>query len=39
MGVGLPYAMAAKLAFPDQQVVCITGEASIRDVYSGTFNL
>ncbi|MFI7913548.1 thiamine pyrophosphate-dependent enzyme, partial [Acinetobacter baumannii] len=26
MGVGLPYAMAAKLAFPDQQVVCITGE-------------
>lgn len=30
MGVGLPYAMAAKLAFPDQQVVCITGEASIQ---------
>ena len=22
--------MAAKLAFPDQQVVCITGEASIQ---------
>ena len=30
MGVGLPYAMAAKLAFPDQHVVCITGEASIQ---------
>lgn len=30
MGVGLPYAMAAKLAYPDQQVVCITGEASIQ---------
>ena len=30
MGVGLPYAMAAKLAFPNQQVVCITGEASIQ---------
>ncbi|OTG84765.1 acetolactate synthase 3 large subunit [Acinetobacter sp. ANC 4648] len=30
MGVGLPYAMAAKLAFPEQQVVCITGEASIQ---------
>ena len=30
MGVGLPYAMAAKLAFPNEQVVCITGEASIQ---------
>ncbi|GAA5016057.1 acetolactate synthase 3 large subunit [Acinetobacter puyangensis] len=30
MGVGLPYAMAAKLAFPEKQVVCITGEASIQ---------
>ncbi|WP_269913730.1 acetolactate synthase 3 large subunit [Acinetobacter sp. HY1485] len=30
MGVGLPYAMAAKLACPDQQVVCVTGEASIQ---------
>ncbi len=30
MGVGLPYAMAAKLAFPDRQVVCITGEGSIQ---------
>lgn len=30
MGVGLPYAMACKQAFPDRQVVCITGEASIQ---------
>ena len=30
MGVGLPYAMAAKLAYPERQVVCITGEASIQ---------
>ncbi|RYY80448.1 MAG: acetolactate synthase 3 large subunit [Moraxellaceae bacterium] len=30
MGVGLPYAMACKLAFPERQVVCITGEASIQ---------
>lgn len=30
MGVGLPYAMAAKLACPDRQVVCITGEGSIQ---------
>lgn len=30
MGVGLPYAMAAKLACPEQQVVCVTGEASIQ---------
>jgi acetolactate synthase-1/2/3 large subunit len=30
MGVGLPYAMACKLAFPKKQVVCITGEASIQ---------
>ena len=30
MGVGLPYAMASKLAFPDKQVVCVTGEASIQ---------
>ena len=30
MGVGLPYAMAAKLAYPEQDVVCITGEASIQ---------
>jgi acetolactate synthase-1/2/3 large subunit len=29
MGVGLPYALGAKLAFPDAQVACITGEASI----------
>ncbi len=30
MGVGLPYAMAAKLAFPEKTVVCITGEGSIQ---------
>ncbi len=30
MGVGLPYAMAAKLACPDRDVVCITGEGSIQ---------
>lgn len=30
MGVGLPYAMAAKLALPEKTVVCITGEGSIQ---------
>ncbi len=30
MGVGLPYAMGAKLANPELDVVCITGEASIQ---------
>lgn len=30
MGVGLPYAMGAKLAHPDKDVVCITGEGSIQ---------
>jgi len=30
MGVGLPYAMGVKLAYPDAEVVCITGEASIQ---------
>lgn len=30
MGVGLPYAMAAKLVFPERDVVCITGEGSIQ---------
>ncbi|MBB5018382.1 acetolactate synthase-1/2/3 large subunit [Chitinivorax tropicus] len=30
MGVGLPYAMGAKLANPDADVCCITGEASIQ---------
>lgn len=30
MGVGLPYAMAAKLASPERDVVCITGEGSIQ---------
>ena len=30
MGFGLPGAMGAKLAFPDEDVVCVTGEASIQ---------
>ena len=30
MGVGMPYAMGAKLANPDMPVACITGEASIQ---------
>ena len=30
MGVGLPYAMGAKFAFPDVDVACVTGEASIQ---------
>ncbi|MCA0177210.1 MAG: acetolactate synthase 3 catalytic subunit [Proteobacteria bacterium] len=30
MGVGLPYAMGIKLARPDSEVVCITGEGSIQ---------
>ncbi len=30
MGVGLPYAMGAKLAYPERDVVCITGEGSIQ---------
>lgn len=30
MGFGLPAAMGAQLANPDQQVVCITGEGSIQ---------
>ena len=30
MGVGMPYAMGAKLAHPDMQVACVTGEASIQ---------
>ena len=30
MGVGLPYAMGVKLAFPQAEVVCVTGEASIQ---------
>ena len=30
MGVGLPYAMRIKKAFPDQEVVTITGEGSIQ---------
>lgn len=30
MGVGLPYAMGVKMAFPDADVACVTGEASIQ---------
>lgn len=30
MGVGLPYAMGVKMAFPDAQVACVTGEGSIQ---------
>ena len=30
MGVGLPYAMGAKLAQPDETVACITGDGSIQ---------
>ncbi|WP_105169575.1 acetolactate synthase 3 large subunit [Pseudoalteromonas sp. T1lg23B] len=30
MGFGLPAAMGVKLAFPDQHVVCVTGDGSIQ---------
>jgi acetolactate synthase-1/2/3 large subunit len=30
MGFGLPAAIGVKLAFPNEQVVCVTGEASIQ---------
>ena len=30
MGVGLPYAMGVKLAHPDANVACVTGEGSIQ---------
>jgi acetolactate synthase-1/2/3 large subunit len=30
MGVGLPYAMGVKLAFPKADVACVTGEASVQ---------
>jgi len=30
MGFGLPAAMGAKLAFPDQDVACVTGDGSIQ---------
>ena len=30
MGFGLPAAMGVKLAFPNEEVVCITGEGSIQ---------
>ncbi len=32
MGFGLPAAIAAKLAFPDMQVVCITGDGGFAQV-------
>lgn len=30
MGVGLPYAMGVKMAFPEATVACVTGEGSIQ---------
>ncbi|NJD88525.1 MAG: acetolactate synthase 3 catalytic subunit [Betaproteobacteria bacterium] len=30
MGVGLPYAMGVKLAFPKAEVACVTGESSVQ---------
>ena len=30
MGFGLPSAMGVKLAYPDEEVICITGEGSIQ---------
>ena len=30
MGVGLPYALGVKLAFPEAEVACVTGESSIQ---------
>ena len=30
MGFGLPSAMGVKFAFPDEDVVCVTGEGSIQ---------
>lgn len=30
MGFGLPAAMGVQIAFPDEQVVCVTGEGSIQ---------
>ncbi len=30
MGFGLPAAMGAKMAFPDETVICVTGEGSIQ---------
>src|SRR5947209_11958977 len=29
-GVGLPYAMGVKLAFPEAEVACVTGESSLQ---------
>ena len=30
MGVGIPYAMGVKIAYPDADVACITGEGSVQ---------
>jgi acetolactate synthase-1/2/3 large subunit len=30
MGVGIPYAMGVKFAYPDAEVACITGEGSVQ---------
>jgi thiamine pyrophosphate-dependent acetolactate synthase large subunit-like protein len=29
MGVGLPFALGAKLAKPDKQVICVHGDGSV----------
>ena len=39
MGVGLPYAMGIKLAKPDADVFCVTGEGSHPDVHPGALHL
>jgi acetolactate synthase-1/2/3 large subunit len=36
MGFGLPAAIGAQLAFPKEQVICVTGEASILNVHTRT---
>jgi acetolactate synthase-1/2/3 large subunit len=35
MGVGIPYAMGIKLAKPESEVFCITGEGSLNNRYLG----
>jgi Thiamine pyrophosphate-requiring enzymes [acetolactate synthase, pyruvate dehydrogenase (cytochrome), glyoxylate carboligase, phosphonopyruvate decarboxylase] len=35
MGFGLPAAMGAKLAYPNDEVICITGEGEYSNVHSG----
>jgi acetolactate synthase-1/2/3 large subunit len=39
MGFGLPAAMGVKLALPDDEVACVTGEGSDPDEYSGALHL